>query len=90
MLLSIKMKRKISRRTFLSYFYYDFETLKLVLDPFMVIEKLQYHKVSFATWQTFKRTKNLKLIILGCSVTAIGWKIKKVLQLGPVLWIKLK
>ena len=39
---------------------------------------------------TFKRTKNLKQILLGCLVTVICWKVKKGLQLGPISRIKLK
>ena len=46
MQLSIKIKHKILRGAFLSYFYYDFGTYKLVLDLFMIFEKTQYHKVS--------------------------------------------
>ena len=34
---------------------------------------------------TFKRMKNLKLIIIGCWVIAAGWKLKKSLELGPSL-----
>ena len=38
-----------------------------------------------ATVHTFKRTKNLKLIIIGYWVIATGWKLQKGLELGPSL-----
>ena len=33
----------------------------------------------------FKRTKNLKLIIIGCWVIATGWKLITALELDPSL-----
>ena len=45
--------------------------------------------ILIATGHTFKRIKNLWLIIIGCWVIRIGWKLKKGLYVDPAFRITL-
>ena len=54
--------------------FYDFKKITISHSQFYFSN--WWLTILIATGPTFKRTKNLKVVIIGL-VTAIGWKIKK-------------
>ena len=82
---------QLKTRVFLKYFvrscssrpFYDFQ--KMLISWRQFVCGSWWLTILSATINTFKRMKNLKLIIITCWVNRTGWKLKKGLDLGPSL-----
>ena len=82
---------QMKTRVFLKYFvrscssrpFYDFQ--KMLISWRQFVCGSWWLTILSATINTFKRMKNLKLIIITCWVNRTGWKLKKGLDLGPSL-----